>query len=234
MKQLILCAAVLVAVPATAGASEWVLVERLSVDSAEDRDVVAISELGRVDQIALIVEGGDIRIDGVTVALGDGDRFTRMRDARLRAGDQRGFAIPGKARTIRSVTLDYGNLRRGRARVAVWARVVTEPLAAWSDAGWRRVDRVRARARHGVASVTIRPRAYDRLSLVPSDPGLKILAVRVHYAGGGQVRVTPTDDAPSDLRTAVAVGGIGRPISRVTVRYENRTQRGASIEVFAR
>jgi hypothetical protein len=98
------------ALPASAREDEWVLLGEQRVQFPGDRDVIRLSRRdGRFSAIALRVRGGDIRVFGIRVTYGNGEREEVSYGETIRDGDRsRPMDLRGEGRFIQEIEMTYG------------------------------------------------------------------------------------------------------------------------------
>lgn len=103
----------------------WEKLGQRMVNGKADRDriVVGRSE-GRFRRVVIVVENSSLEMYDMDIEFTDGSRYSpKLRHKFAKNSRSQVIDLPGGARTIRSVTFKYGNLRGGgAARIELWGR----------------------------------------------------------------------------------------------------------------
>jgi hypothetical protein len=102
----------------------WTFLGKATVDGWKDRDRVAVRRPQPFSELMFVVAGSDVRLDKVTVTLGNNEKFEVHKNHAFKEGARIApIDIPGTLRKIKSVDFAYTNLPGGgKAIVEVWGR----------------------------------------------------------------------------------------------------------------
>jgi len=224
----------------------WKPLGELGIDWRGKARLIVVNDPAPVTRIMLVVEEAPMLLKQIKVTFGNGQVATMKTNAMFNEG-QRSSAIdlPGEARSIRTVQLNYRNLaRNARANVKLFGKgpapvvvpppvVVTPPVVVPppvndAPAGWERLGEVRVaegKLRSDVIKVGRWDGRYRRLMIEVQGADLVIEDIVVRFGNGETF--TPSADNPRPLYTfhqnvhsaELAMPGELRWIDTVTVNY---------------
>ena len=107
----------------------WAFLGKVTVDGWKDRDRVAVRQAKPFSELMFVVAGSDVKLDKVTVTLGNNEKFEIEKNHSFKEGARIApIDIPGKLRKVKAVDFAYTNLPGGgRASVEVWGRARNAP-----------------------------------------------------------------------------------------------------------
>jgi hypothetical protein len=213
---------------------EWQLIGKQSLDPGSETESIEMgAEDRRYDGLIVRVRRSDLRVAGLEIVYGNGERDAVDLDEMIFAGeDSPIIEIKGRPRFIDRIEISYrpGTRRARPSEVEIWGRIAKDgPFGA----GWRRVDAmpVDRKVDKVVYELSRRDGRVSSVGVRASGGAIRLTGIAMMY-GNGDKDARPLDDRlrPDATTRAIDVTGFRRAFERIEVYYErsasidNRTQ----------
>jgi hypothetical protein len=189
--------------------SGWVLLGQRTLDGRGDRDVIAVNPYrGRFDELSIVVEDGELRLEDFTVVFANGERFSpRVKHAFREGQRSRVIDLPGDDRAIARIELMNGRWSGAPVTLSVFGRDRRQPMPAppppvqappppvyappppppaFDARGWTRLGGQALRGGVERELVPVSPYAgrFDQLALVVYDGIVDMRDVTITFGNG--------------------------------------------------